>query len=883
MTAPEPAPNAPRASVPTQRVALVIGIEAYLAARPLANPTRDARAIELALKDLGFRITVETDRSGQRLAGAIDAFAADNSGADALVVFFAGHGVQIDGRNFLLPIDARIDSAASLRASSLALDDLLGRLASVAPRRVVLLDACRNNPFGSAQVAAGTRGFAAAEMDIPAFPAIVPGMGRIGRADGTIFAFATAPGTTAEDGSSEHSPFTGALIAHLSKKGLEFGSIMKLVQMEVYERTAGRQLPYIEDALPDLFFADTRGEALPERDRLLLAMAKIENETRAQVERIAAANDVPLAPLYGALLAGAAEAAPPDYDEREFRLARAAAEFNKVRIELRALGSTDPDVSRLRGDAAHHLSIGAFDAAREALTRAIEVDHASGEEIEARLKERNLSEAASRAARAGVARTRLDYRAAAADFAAAAGLASRWDQREAWRFTMKQADSLRDFGEEFGETDAIAEAVDTYHAGLKLVPRGSCADDWADTHNRLGNCLRMLGEARGDLELLRRAAEAFRNAMQEHTREHKPLDWAKLQNNFGITCIMLAEHETSSALIKEAVGSFRAGLEETTFERDPDSWSKFQMNLGNALRTLGERETGTEALEESVAVLRRLLDYRTRERNDMNWAMTECILALALTGLGSRTSKITELEQAAAIHRETLEVFTRERSPVAWSRTHYNIALVLTAIGDRTKSAACYQEASAAFRDALTERTRERMPTRWAATQAALGDVLLRLARVENSRERFEEALRTMQDALSEQRRDRMPLAWASTQLGVAATLCEIGQREDGTGHLEASVSAYRGALEEMTRDSSPLEWASAQVGLGAALRNLGERSANAAQLQESISACRLAVETFEIAGMPHDRDEADAERDEAARLLAELIVRQESTASNAS
>jgi hypothetical protein len=127
-----------------------------------------------------------------------------------------------------------------------------------------------------------------------------------------------------------------------------------------------------------------------------------------------------------------------------------------------------------------------------------------------------------------------------------------------------------------------------------------------------------------------------------------------------------------------------------------------------------------------------------------------------------------------------------------------------------------------------------------------------------------------------------MPLAWASTQLSIAATLCAIGQRENGSDHLEASVSAYRGALEEMTRENSPLDWASAQAGLGNALRNLGERTANAARLQESVSAYALAVETFETAGILHDRDEANAERDQAARLLAELVEQQQSAALDA-
>src|SRR5262249_37935991 len=157
----------------------------------------------------------------------------------------------------------------------------------------------------------------------------------------------------------------------------------KLVQMEVYDRTPTHQLPYIEDAMPALFFAGSESGPLPERDRLLLAMAKIDQDTRAQVERIAKAKDVPLAPLYGALLAAGARSGN-DGEARERLLAQAADDFIKARAELQTLASTDPEVTRLRGEAEHDLPLGALEEARSALTRAIEVDQGSAEALETR-------------------------------------------------------------------------------------------------------------------------------------------------------------------------------------------------------------------------------------------------------------------------------------------------------------------------------------------------------------------------------------------------------------------------------------------------------------------------------------------------------------------
>jgi uncharacterized caspase-like protein len=249
---------------------------------------------------------------------------------DAVFVYVTGHDLQIGGENFVVPTDANFETAATLRKSALALSEIVDHAAQVAPSRIILLDARRDDP---------TR---RAPRGDPTEP-IASGLARIGRADGTIFAFSTAPGATAEDG-GEHSPFAQALLAHLGHKGLEFGSVMKLVQMEVYDGTPEHQPPYVEDALPALFFAGAQAGPPPERDRLLLAMAKIDADTRAQVERIAKAKDVPLAPLYGSLVAGAALSGE-DAEARERLREHAAENSIKARIALKTLASPDHEVA----------------------------------------------------------------------------------------------------------------------------------------------------------------------------------------------------------------------------------------------------------------------------------------------------------------------------------------------------------------------------------------------------------------------------------------------------------------------------------------------------------------------------------------------------------
>jgi uncharacterized caspase-like protein len=853
---------------PEKRVALVIGIGDYASARKLANPVSDARAVETALKALGFKVVVETDRNSRRLSAALDEFVEENKGANLALVFFAGHGVQAGGRNFLLPIDAKTDSAAALEASSLSLERVFTRVAEIAPKRIILLDACRNDPFGKPGAAGGRGGGTIVEKDsdnaskAKASPGVIQfGLGRIGRADGAVYGFATAPGTTASDGDGANSPFTAALAAHLGQAGLEFGSVMKLVQMEVYERTRGRQLPYIEDALPDLVFADTKGEPLPERDRLLLAMAKIDNDTRTQVERIAAINDVPLAPLYGALLAGEAKAGPGEAAAREKRLARAAEDFVKVRSDLKTLESSDPQVAALRKEAEQQLSLGAFDAARAALTQAIDVDRKSGERLEAPLKERNLSEAASRAARAGVARTRIEYRSAAADLAAAAVLAERWNKQLAWRYIIDQASDLESQGNEFGDKGALSESISIYRRALALAPRAERPLDWAGVQNDLGNALLFLGKRESGTVRLEEAIAAYRAALLELTRERIPLKWANTQNNLGVALGTLGERESGTARLEEAVAAYRAALLEQTRERSPDEWARTQNNLGNALESIGLRESGTTRLEEAVLAHRAALLEQTRERTPLQWAATQNNLGIALQSLGERKNNIAQLEEAAAAYRAALLERTRERVPLDWAATQSNLGALLANLGRRESGTARLEEAIAAYRASLSETTRERAPLSWAGTNYNLGIALSNLGERESDTARLEEAVAALREALSERTRERVPLDWARTQASLGIALRSLGSRESGTARLEEAVAAYRAALLESTRERVPLEWAGTQYNLGITLQRLGERKNNIAQLEEAVAAYRAAL-------LEYTRERAPAQWDSLQKRL---------------
>nr|WP_269140756.1 caspase domain-containing protein [Oryzicola mucosus] len=419
-----------------RRLALVFGSGEYRSMRKLDNAVNDARLIERSLSELGFEVSLETNRDLKRMRRALDDFRQDAAGADVTLVYFAGHGVEISGDNRLLPVDADISSLDSFRASTLPLEEIRDAIASISKVGLVLLDACRNDPFGIVDEAG--RGAKAVQQKLK--EAVRPGLGRVGRADNILFGFAAAPGQVASDGDGDNSPFTTALSRHVGTEGLEIRSVLTLVQQEVYAASKGAQLPYVESGLPKVFFAADTGYVLSERERLLLAMAELTPALRSEVEQTAARNDVPLAPLYGSLLsANLASLTPVD---RSNKLEEAARAYSEVQIRFKALGAADPAVMRLRSEAETSLEQGSFAEARLKLSQAAAIDATSSEELAKNLLERRLSEAETHLADAGIARTQLDRVAVDAALARAAALHA-WIRREITASTISDDDLMR--------------------------------------------------------------------------------------------------------------------------------------------------------------------------------------------------------------------------------------------------------------------------------------------------------------------------------------------------------------------------------------------------------------------------------------------------------
>ena len=229
-----------------RRVALVIGNNAYAHVRPLPNPANDARAMAKSLRDIGFVVTEGTDLDRTAMQATIRDFLRDAARSQVAVVYYAGHGVQIDGRNYLVPIDIEFRAGSGMTESMMDMDTIMAGLDDQVRTNILILDACRNNPMAPKLASAGPARDIEAGSGLAA-PATLGAGSTLGA--GTLIAFATAPGQVALDGEGTNSPFSAALSRHIGTPGLEVQQILTRVRAEVVAATKGKQVPWSNSSL----------------------------------------------------------------------------------------------------------------------------------------------------------------------------------------------------------------------------------------------------------------------------------------------------------------------------------------------------------------------------------------------------------------------------------------------------------------------------------------------------------------------------------------------------------------------------------------------------------------------------------------------------------
>lgn len=208
-----------------------------------------------ALRGIGFVVIEGTDLGKRALERKVGEFADALSGAEVGMFFYAGHGIQVDGRNFLLPVDARLDIPAKLKLEAVPIDDVIDIIEGQATVSLVFLDACRNNPFPKT---GGNRGAASMAAGLG------NGLAQFDAARGSFIAFSTAPGAVAQDGAGRNSPFAAALLRHIATPTQSIGDMMIAVRNDVMTETKGTQRPWDQSALTARFeFVPAAGSNQP--------------------------------------------------------------------------------------------------------------------------------------------------------------------------------------------------------------------------------------------------------------------------------------------------------------------------------------------------------------------------------------------------------------------------------------------------------------------------------------------------------------------------------------------------------------------------------------------------------------------------------------------
>ncbi|QOZ06373.1 caspase family protein [Bradyrhizobium sp. CCBAU 51765] len=219
------------------RVALVVGNGAYEKVPELPNPMRDATDVGRALERLDFKVTQVKNATAQEMRKAVIEFGRSAEGADLAVVFYAGHGMEVGGENWLIPINAELRSDADIESEAISLRSVSLQVSKARKLGLIILDACRNNPFAAKMKRSiSTR-------------AVARGLAPTEPSDNVLIAYAARDGTTASDGDGRNSPFTASLLRHIETPGLEISFLFRRVRDDVMSATRREQQPFVYGSL----------------------------------------------------------------------------------------------------------------------------------------------------------------------------------------------------------------------------------------------------------------------------------------------------------------------------------------------------------------------------------------------------------------------------------------------------------------------------------------------------------------------------------------------------------------------------------------------------------------------------------------------------------
>lgn len=811
-------------------VALIIGNSAYQHLTPLTNPEADADAIEKLFDELGFETYDATDADLKKLRRTIDRFIEDAEGVDVALVYYAGHGVEAGGENYLVPVDADVSSLDDATEKLVPLSGIMSRLREVAPLSFVLLDACRDNPFppgATIRTVPGAEPLAVAASGLGETRT----MGKFGKAAvegktaaandsiGTLIGFAAEPGQRALDGEpGGNSPYAAAVLRHVpAMAGEEISTVMRMVAEEVYLKTGGRQRPWVNENLRRLVYLGAtppevegaQGDILRERRQLLINIASLPSPERKAIEAVAREGGVSMDAVY-AMLKRLGQDAPQDPVQLERLLQDQLAKLKELEAKVDAVESKDPEIARLSGLASQAMAEGAIDTAlkihEQAKERARDVSSNSLDDTEAALKERRMELAEVFASSARDNFAAFNYAQAAKDYEEAFSQVERWDDFSAWSYRGNQAVALMELGWKGGATDSLRKSAELARDIVVLSERLEDRANWALSQTFLGNTLATLGQRLNNQQMIADSIKAYEAALTVYAQDAYPKERRDvLQNLAGSTKQVAQRFEPARARVElaKAVKMFDELLANADRSQDGLGWASLGMSKGMTMIDLARIDADVPMLRDTIALLTDVAkEFEAGTSSQQSNAL--CNLANAWSELGIAAKQVKSLETADDYYGRCIPLTDKAITPVLYSDQLTARSLNYHNLYLQTDDAAWLDRAVPLLREARDSLDPAALPIEWRSANTALAGALLSVGRARKDAKSLAEALELY--AASQKFFDpaKEPDQWADNLSRLADTRRNIGEIVPAKATFDLMLDEHEQALHSISAEKFP-------------------------------------------------------------------------------
>lgn len=750
-------------AIAEKRVALVIGNSGYQSAPVLANPRNDAEDIGKALTRLGFDTVVALDADRAQMEQAVEQFAAKTDTADVALFYYAGHGLQYQGANYLLPVDASLQSAASLRRLT-RLNDIVSDVRRAKALRILMLDACRDNPLADVlEPQAGSRSAGATRST---------GLAKLSRstdtgggqpaaagAGGDIVVYAAEAGRTASDGTGRNSPFTSAMLQNIEAEGQEVVTLMRRVALSVQQQTGGDQRPELLLSVPFEFYFKAGAPQPPPTVVQLVPAAKpheaaaIEQQIEAILDAAPPGDRQQMSREIMILLSDIASKSGLKPDQIATELPKAHARLNQMRREIaqfRNLMESEPGIAPFVEIAAAAVASGRrpdLEAADQALAQ-----------VQARYDDiiRQRADAVSRARanraslseqRGSIAETELRLKDAARFFLAAASDTPADEVEVAARRYAMAATALLAHGTATFDNDQLREAIRILETEAvarldKLPPTPDAASDLAalralimaqlaDAQTTLGGRLPGLDGAKMMVD----ARATYGKALRLFEIAKYPglaMDILDRRSQRDIAFGRRITKDRGRGHFSEAVNTMRLILSiQKGKPQFADQMGRTTNNLANALKELARRTDGADGdrqIDEAITLFEQSAAELKARNDTQNLPIARLNIAHALTIRASRRPGPLDehdIKRAQQIFTEILAGLESGKNPRLWTIGKRYEGELLRLIGERTTepSAAfmALKSSFEAYQKVLPVISRTSAPNDWAEVCADMG------------------------------------------------------------------------------------------------------------------------------------------------------------------